>query len=242
MSIFGSIGNAIKGGVHAVGKLAEKAAPIVGTIPGVGTIAAGAIGGLGGLAAGDGLKGALKYGAEGALGDIGANLIGKIPGVSGLVSKIPGVGKFIDLGTGGALPKTPGDIMSALPGGSYDGALPNNSSGASSKIPGIGGMGLNDLGNANVGNSNTGSGIMDLVAKYAPLALGAAGAFQNAQQSSQARDLTNQEVADAKAARARQQGLQDQVLANLKNPIAAPNYTNIFSQTQNPFYQPHAGG
>jgi hypothetical protein len=57
--------------LHGVGHLAEKAAPYVGLIPGVGTMAGAAIGGLGGLAAGDGLGGALKYGAMGAAGGYG---------------------------------------------------------------------------------------------------------------------------------------------------------------------------
>jgi hypothetical protein len=57
--------------LHGIGHLAEKAAPYVGLIPGVGTLAGGVIGGLGGLAAGDGLGGALKYGLEGAAGGYG---------------------------------------------------------------------------------------------------------------------------------------------------------------------------
>ncbi len=75
MSFLGSIGNAVKGGVKKVGGLAEKAAPFAGLIPGVGTLAGGALGGLGALAHGDGLSGALKYGAEGAASGFGGGLL-----------------------------------------------------------------------------------------------------------------------------------------------------------------------
>ena len=71
MGFLGKIGHAIGHAVHQVGGLAEKAAPFVGMIPGVGTLAGGAIGSLGALAHGDGLGGALKYGAEGALSGVG---------------------------------------------------------------------------------------------------------------------------------------------------------------------------
>lgn len=58
-------------GIKGLGHIAEKAAPYVGLIPGVGTVAGGVIGAAGGLAAGDGLKGALKYGLTGAAGGFG---------------------------------------------------------------------------------------------------------------------------------------------------------------------------
>lgn len=75
MSFLGKIGGALKHGVHELGGLAEKAAPVVGMIPGVGTLAGGAIGGLGALAHGDGLKGMLKSGAMGALSGYGGGLL-----------------------------------------------------------------------------------------------------------------------------------------------------------------------
>jgi hypothetical protein len=247
MSIFGSIGHAIKSGVHAIGGVAEKAAPFVGMIPGVGTIAAAGIGGLGALAHGDGLGGALKYGAEGALGDIGANLLGKIPGVAGVVSKIPGVGKFIDLGTGGQLPATPGDIMSALPGGSYNGVLPGVAGTAGTAATqatkgGLGGL-VSGVGHWLGGGTSTNaqgqqSGIPNWE-KLLGLAGGAAGAVQNAQQSSQARAIQDAQIKQAQEQYARQKSIQDSILANLKGPgPSAPDLSSIFSQTQNPFYKP----
>lgn len=98
MSFFGKIGKAIKKGVHDVGGLAEKAAPFVGMIPGIGTLAGGAIGGLGALAHGDGLGGALKYGAAGAASGFGGSKL------MGLASK-----------AGGAL-TAPGSVGSTLLG------------------------------------------------------------------------------------------------------------------------------
>jgi hypothetical protein len=87
--------------LHGIGHLAEKAAPYVGLIPGVGTLAGGVIGGLGGLAAGDGLGGALKYGLEGAAGGYGgAALRGLSKG-----------GQALALGTAalkGGVPSAPG--------------------------------------------------------------------------------------------------------------------------------------
>lgn len=83
----------LSGGLHAIGGLAEKAAPFVGMIPGVGTIAGGAIGGLGALAHGDGLSGALKYGAEGAAGGFGGGLLKGATGGGGVMSTLGGLGK-----------------------------------------------------------------------------------------------------------------------------------------------------
>lgn len=73
---------------HAVGNIGSKVAPLVGMIPGVGTLAATGIGALSGaLKEGGGLKGAIQGGIGGAAG----GLINKIPGVSGMLGKIGGV-------------------------------------------------------------------------------------------------------------------------------------------------------
>lgn len=89
-------------GLKGLGHLAEKAAPIVGLIPGVGTLAGGAIGGLGALAAGDGLSGALKYGLEGAASGYGGGLMKGAGGASGVLSHIPGASALGSLaGLGG---------------------------------------------------------------------------------------------------------------------------------------------
>lgn len=72
----------IKKGVKKVGKIVQKAAPALGFIPGVGTLAAATIGGLGGLASG-GLKGALKGAAGGALGGWASGAIGAAGGGAG---------------------------------------------------------------------------------------------------------------------------------------------------------------
>ena len=94
MGFLGKIGHAIGHAVHQVGGLAEKAAPFVGMIPGVGTLAGSAIGGLGALAHGDGLSGALKYGAEGGLSGFGGGLMHSAEngtGGSGFLGKIGSV-------------------------------------------------------------------------------------------------------------------------------------------------------
>jgi hypothetical protein len=112
--------------LHGIGHLAEKAAPYVGLIPGVGTLAGGAIGGLGGLAAGDGLGGALKYGLQGAAGGLAGGGIksaitgalasrggGSAPSGGGYDVSDPNQNIFAD-GSGPSAAVPP----SALPGGS----------------------------------------------------------------------------------------------------------------------------
>ncbi len=91
MGFFGKIKKGIKG----IGRLAQKAAPFVGMIPGVGTLAAAGIGGIGGALSGGGFKGALKGAALGAAG----GLIGKIPGVGRLAGKIGGAVKGAGIGS-----------------------------------------------------------------------------------------------------------------------------------------------
>jgi hypothetical protein len=63
---FGFLKKALKG----VGKLAQKAAPVIGLVPGVGTLAAAGIGGAGGLLSGGGFEGMLKGAAGGAAGGL----------------------------------------------------------------------------------------------------------------------------------------------------------------------------
>lgn len=97
MGIFGSIKKGLKGVAKLVGGAAKIAAPALGLIPGVGTLAGGAIGGLGSVASdiGSGKKislgNALKSGAAGATsGLLGKTLLaGK--GLPGLLSKAKGL-------------------------------------------------------------------------------------------------------------------------------------------------------
>jgi hypothetical protein len=229
MGVFGAIKKVGK----KIGKVATKAAPFVGMIPGVGTLAAAGIGAAGGLLSGEGLKGAAKYGALGAAGNIGANLLGKIPGVGFLADKGKNVWGFggdgaqaaTDLGGmavgQGAIDPTYGDI-----GGVAGGA----------------GGAVSALGKAAKGGGSRGvMDILGLAGKYAPLAMGAVGAYQNAQQASQNRELTEEQIKNAREAIARQRMLQDRALTPID--VKAPDFTNIFSQTQNPFYRPaQAGG
>lgn len=73
---------------RSVGQVAQKAAPLVGMVPGYGTVAGAALGGLGSLASGDSLKTALKSGAKGA---IGGYLGASVGGLPGLISKGQGL-------------------------------------------------------------------------------------------------------------------------------------------------------
>ena len=78
-----------RGFVHKkIGRLASKAAPFVGLIPGVGTALAAGLGAGGALLSGQGIGAALKSGARGALGGL----------AGGALSKFGGIGKV-----GGAL-------------------------------------------------------------------------------------------------------------------------------------------
>lgn len=95
----------LKKGIKKLGKLASKAAPILGMVPGVGTLAAAGLGGLGALAAGKGLKGALKSGLMGAAGGLAGQALGGMGGLKGLMSgglkglagKFGGMGGLMDL-------------------------------------------------------------------------------------------------------------------------------------------------
>lgn len=142
MSFLGSVVHGIGSAVKGVGHLAEKAAPYVGMIPGVGTIAGGAIGGLGGLAAGDGLSGAVKYGAEGAAGGYGGAALrslstgGKIAAAAGTLAS----------GHPAHAPYEPGDYDPT--GGS---SLPSPEGGGTNKwLMGL--AGLEGLNSAYLGN------------------------------------------------------------------------------------------
>lgn len=139
MSFLGKIGGAIKGAVHGIGGLAEKAAPYIGMVPGVGTIAGGLVGGAGALAHGDGLKGALKYGAEGAASGFGGGLLkGTQAGAEG--------GSFLSK-IGGTLKNAGGQVLGNFkkPDGSLD----------FSKIVAAGGAASNMIGQAKQRKSAT---------------------------------------------------------------------------------------
>ena len=75
----------IKSGVKGLGKIAQKAAPVVGMIPGVGTLAAAGIGAAGGLLADGNIGSMLKGAAAGAGGSLlaGSGVLGKIGQAAG---------------------------------------------------------------------------------------------------------------------------------------------------------------
>lgn len=78
----------------ALGKIAGSIAPILGAIPGIGTIPAAITGGIGGLLQGKGVGGALRGAAGGALGGLGGGALQAALGgsptgpLSGIASQI----------------------------------------------------------------------------------------------------------------------------------------------------------
>jgi hypothetical protein len=74
------------GVIKTIGSVLGGAAPILGSIPGIGTIPAAIAGGAGGLMSGKGLGGALKGAAGGALGGLGGTALNAIGGGGGAES------------------------------------------------------------------------------------------------------------------------------------------------------------
>lgn len=134
---------------RTVGKAAKQAAPVVGLIPGVGTVAGAAIGGLGSVLSGGNMQSHLKSGLSGALsGYANTKLLGG-EGYKGILSQIPGMGA----GTS-AMPST------AAAGNTAVSAVPAASGGASGTLMGqYGGTGAGGLfGGASGGGVGVGAG------------------------------------------------------------------------------------
>ncbi len=127
MGLFSAIGR----GVRGIGKIARKAAPFVGLIPGVGTLAAAGLGAAGGLLGGEGFRGALRGAAGGALG----GLAGRIPGVGNLIS---GAGSAIGGAFSGENPLARFDRSGQ--GGGGGGGGDDGGGGFGGAIRGIGGF------------------------------------------------------------------------------------------------------
>lgn len=201
------------GKIKGVGKALKWAAPVLGAlpIPGISTAVAAGIGGLGGLieGGGDSAEGGGGWGGALKQGGMGAGM-GALGSIGGkyLGGAIKGVGGMMGGGGGGGAPGAPGvdygDIGGTMGGGG-------------------GGGGGFDLG-----------GFLGGVSKYAPLALGAVGAFQNAKAATQNRELTEEQIQQARAAIERQKMLQDRALQPIN--VSAPDYSNLF-RTQNPLAQ-----
>ena len=88
----------LKKGLKGVGKLAVKAAPYVGMLPGVGTVGAAALGGLGGLMSGTSIG---RGAAGGALGGLAGGALGKFGGLIGAGAGALGLGGGGEAGGGG---------------------------------------------------------------------------------------------------------------------------------------------
>jgi hypothetical protein len=227
MGLWDSIKGVGKKVLGGIGDVAQKVAPLATFIPGVGTLASGLIGAGGGLLGqlndeDPSVGGALKNAAiGGAWGYGGSKLIDKFAPNSwtGAGSNIPGVGTMSPAASGGQQYATtpegiryPTNLQPTTGGG-----------GGGSAISGI-------------GNFLTGGGEGGGQQKLLGLGLGGVGAFQNAQQATQARELTNEQIAMARAAQERQRMLQDQILASLGQKTQAPDLSSIFA-SQNPFAQ-----
>lgn len=219
----------IKKVAKKVGNVAYKASPLLGLIPGVGTLAAAGIGAGGALLSGRGLGGAAKGAGMGAAGDIGQHF----------AQKIPGVGKYFDTdkllsggyGGGGAAPNAPSGAQAGPEYLEGPGGLKYRNPATMTRVTDPGGGGGGGLGGAAkflFGDKLASGGLL-------PLALGLAGTVQNAQQNTKQNHLTDEQIANARAAIARQRELQDRALQPIN--VQAPDYTSIFAQTQNPFYQ-----
>jgi hypothetical protein len=209
----------LSSGIKGIGHLAEKAAPYVGMIPGVGTLAGGVIGGLGGLAAGDGLGGALKYGAEGAAGGLAGG--GVRSALSGFASRAMGGGSPAP---GGGVPNAGGGPA----GGSYDpsgdalygtdttpGAPPSDGSGIGGYLKGALG-GINPLTGALAGAEVVNAG----------------------QLGSQANKYASDAYGSAAGSYAERAGLRAKGIAGMMNPTT-PDLSNLTAiRGRNPYSAP----
>lgn len=109
------------GVIKTIGSVLGDAAPILGSIPGIGTIPAAIAGGAGGLMSGKGLGGALKGAAGGALGGLGGTALNAIGGGGGLGGVARQIGQAFsrpeDQGGGVDLQKiigTAGNVMNMI--------------------------------------------------------------------------------------------------------------------------------
>lgn len=214
--------------LHGVGHLAEKAAPYAGLIPGVGTLAGAAIGGLGGLAAGDGLGGALKYGALGAAGGYGGAALRGL----GTGAKIAAVGGSLLRGgvpSAGGAAAPAGDPSNPMdPGnGNYlygSDTAPGGQAGAPA-AGGIGGYLSSALGGIN------------------PLtgALAGAEVVNAGQLGAKANQYANQAYGSAAGSYAERAGLRKQGIAGMLNP-QTPDLTGLTAiRGRNPYAPPPPG-
>lgn len=138
-------------GLKKVGGVAKKIAPVVGLIPGVGTVAGAAIGGLGSLASGDSLGEALKSAAIGGLSGYGGSTLLGGKGILGIGSGLKKVGGALGIGGGPKLSGSPGDLIGmASPGGGVPGISPaglgGGGGGILGSLGGILGGGLKKIG------------------------------------------------------------------------------------------------
>ena len=198
---------------HALGSVLKYGAPIAaGLIPGLGPLAAAGIGMAGNTA------GRALAGDQFSLGSM--VLSGALPGLSqyaGVPYKLFGGGPAA-AGTAGNMTQGMGGIASGAGGG-----VPGAASAAASAGKGILGTGI------------TGGDLLH----YAPLGIGAIGAYQGAQDMSKANALRERAVKLAEQDYAERAPYRMNALRQASQPLPqAPDLTSVFADRGNPFYRP----
>jgi hypothetical protein len=188
MGLLKSIGKGLKGIGKKVGGVVSKVAPYAGLIPGVGSLAAGALGAGGALVSGKNLKEIAKAGLTAGGG---AYLGGKALGALNGSGAIPAVMK------GGKI----ANIQDLITGG-----------GAASSAAEGGGGGLIDRA------KGIGSTILSGIKNHPELALGALGAVQHARDTAATDKMYGQGLGDIRTAYAAKAPLRAMALKQLQDP------------------------
>jgi len=146
---------------------------------------------------------------------------------------IPGVGLPLAAGIGAAGGLLGGGGLRGAAEGAAGGALGDFAQGAIKRIPGIGGLGGQEGG----GFGGAVRGIGGFLKDNPALALGGVEAFMNAQDATRQRGLQDEQIEAARAAQARRQQLEDEILAGLGNRQSF-DFSDTFADPSNPFFQP----
>lgn len=221
--------NPIKGLENAgrsLGKIGRQAAPIVGLIPGVGTVAGAAIGGLGSVLEGRKLSDSLKSGAIGGLSGLAGSKLrallaaGKASGVGGALpnpdlSAVPGAVDSIGR-------KTAGELAKAGLGGFVDTA---GSAGGGGLLGTIAQAAAKGLIPRNKDGSIDWGGLLGNAAK---VGLPALGAYQSSKDKGKADEYRAKAIAAAEGAYNEAAPLRQMGLAGLTDPRMA-DVSSIFA-------------
>jgi hypothetical protein len=256
--------NSLKDLTHDIGHVTSEVGKVAGYVPGVGPLAGGLLTAAGGVIEGDPLKDALINGAKAGVTQYGVGkLAGSIPGLSGVVRKLPVVGSLLG-GSGGSGSGAPGGIpgTSSDPstwdpmdpgsylgggssGGSAGGDWANASAGGSQGVDGSGGGTLDalygaarKLGLGGAGGSSGGFDLGSFLGNHAgDLALGGLATAQGvmaANASKRAGELSNKAIDLANTNWAAGAPLRTQGQTSLLNPTR-PDLSATYADPTNPF-------